>query len=196
MPADAKDVVADWREAWAAYDAEPSVFNGILKAAALGDAGDALCAEVERLRLANQRLREVLLAYVDFHQSCEDHHRDECENPETCVGPTGLPLSVHTSEATPTRSLSEASTVTPAEPSFDAALYQPVPAATSPVVTSTDGLVVSRTRTVKLPVVVMPPVSVTEQLTVVLPRANVEPDAGEHDGVGSGSSSASVAETP
>jgi len=54
---------------------------------------------------------------------------------------------------------------------------------------------VSVTRTVKEPGVVAPKVSVTVQLTVVSPSGNVDPEAGLHVGVGSGSSSGSVAET-
>ena len=76
MPDDAKDVVAEWRTGRGAGLGIVDMYG----------TGDDLCAEVERLRLANRRMREVFLAYVDFHQSCEDHHRDECENPETCVG--------------------------------------------------------------------------------------------------------------
>jgi hypothetical protein len=44
----------------------------------------------------------------------------------------------------------------------------------------TDGRVVSLTVTVKLPVAVLPDESVAEQLTVVVPIGNVEPEAGVH----------------
>jgi hypothetical protein len=45
------------------------------------------------------------------------------------------------------------------------------------------GGVVSRTVTVKLPVALFPAASVAPQLTVVAWIANVEPDAGLHDGL-------------
>jgi hypothetical protein len=45
------------------------------------------------------------------------------------------------------------------------------------------GAVVSTTETVKLPVLVLPRESDTEQFTVVGPSGNVDPDAGLHDGV-------------
>ena len=50
------------------------------------------------------------------------------------------------------------------------------------------GAVVSSTVTVKEPDADCPPESVTEQLTVVVPNAKMDPEMGEHDGVGSGSS--------
>ena len=55
------------------------------------------------------------------------------------------------------------------------------------------GDVVSAIEIVKVPLADRPPPSVTEQETVVVPRAKVEPDAGEQTGVGSGLSSASTA---
>src|SRR5204863_355545 len=45
------------------------------------------------------------------------------------------------------------------------------------------GAVVSCTVTLNVPVAVLPWASVAEQVTVVVPRSNVDPDAGEHDGV-------------
>src|SRR5262249_15143729 len=57
------------------------------------------------------------------------------------------------------------------------------------------GAVVSTTETLKWPVVARPPLSVTEHCTVVSPSGNAEPDAGVHDGAGSGLSSASEAPT-
>ena len=72
---------------------------------------------------------------------------------------------------TPTTSEAEAETVI-------------VPATTAPL----DGLdidaagaVVSRTVTVKLPVAVFPDKSVAEQLTVLVPIANIDPEVGVHD---------------
>jgi hypothetical protein len=50
--------------------------------------------------------------------------------------------------------------------------------------TVTVGGVVSTTVTVKLPLAVFPAASVAEQFTVVVPSANVLPDAGEHVTVG------------
>ncbi len=50
------------------------------------------------------------------------------------------------------------------------------------------------TVTTNEPVATSPPESVTEQATVVVPSGSTEPTAGAHVGVGSGSSSASVAE--
>jgi hypothetical protein len=47
--------------------------------------------------------------------------------------------------------------------------------------------------TLNEPLAVRPPLSVTLQFTVVVPRAKVEPDAGLQVGVGGGASSASVA---
>ena len=55
------------------------------------------------------------------------------------------------------------------------------------------GAAVSTTVTVNAPVVVRPPPSVTVQLTVVAPSSKKDGLAAEHVGVGSGSSSASVA---
>lgn len=60
--------------------------------------------------------------------------------------------------------------------------------------TLSDGGVVSRTRTSKLAVLAFPALSVAEQLTVVCPSRNVEPDADEHV-TGSVPSTASVAVT-
>jgi len=56
MPADAKDAITRWREA--------SGCLGSRKIDVL-EAGEALCAEVERLRLANKRLWEALKAIAD-----------------------------------------------------------------------------------------------------------------------------------
>src|SRR5579884_747327 len=50
-----------------------------------------------------------------------------------------------------------------------------------PVIT---GLVVSRTVTMKLPVAVLPAASVAEQLTAVVPKGKVLPEAGEQVTVG------------
>ena len=52
-----------------------------------------------------------------------------------------------------------------------------------PEVIDTDGAVVSVTVTVKLPLTVLPPASVTLQPTVVVPRGKLDPDGGEQDGV-------------
>jgi hypothetical protein len=57
------------------------------------------------------------------------------------------------------------------------------------------GATESTTVTLNEPVVVSPPESVTEQLTLVVPIANVAPEAGVQVGLGSGLSSASVAPT-
>src|SRR5438445_12436728 len=57
------------------------------------------------------------------------------------------------------------------------------------------GSVVSWTVTWNEASVVRPPPSVTEQATVVVPNANVEPEAGLHVGVGGTASSASDAVT-
>ena len=58
------------------------------------------------------------------------------------------------------------------------------------------GAVVSSTVTMNWPSSVRPPLSVTEQDTVVGPSGRVVPGAGAQTGVGSGASSASVADTP
>ena len=58
------------------------------------------------------------------------------------------------------------------------------------------GSVVSTTVTLKLPFACMPPLSVTEQLTVVSPSGRTQPAAGEQVGVGAGLSSLSEAQTP
>jgi len=57
------------------------------------------------------------------------------------------------------------------------------------------GGVVSCTVTMKLPLDVLPALSVAEQVTTVTPRGNVEPDAGEQV-TGSGPSTLSVALAP
>jgi hypothetical protein len=61
-------------------------------------------------------------------------------------------------------------------------------AAVGPVVmlpgTFTTGAVVSTTAMVKLPVAVRPLASAALQLTVVLPKGNVDPEAGVHVTVG------------
>jgi hypothetical protein len=46
-----------------------------------------------------------------------------------------------------------------------------------------DGAVVSTTLTLNMPEVVSPPLSVTEQLTCVIPNGKTDPEAGEHVGV-------------
>ena len=51
----------------------------------------------------------------------------------------------------------------------------------------------SATETVKEPLAGRLPLSVTEQVTVVVPRGKTQPDTGEQAGVGSGLSSASIA---
>ena len=56
---------------------------------------------------------------------------------------------------------------------------------------SKTGLVVSTTVTLNMPDAERPALSVTEQLTCVIPSEKVEPDAGKHEGAGSGLSSAS-----
>ncbi|MEP6469826.1 MAG: hypothetical protein ABJC24_08660, partial [Chloroflexota bacterium] len=61
--------------------------------------------------------------------------------------------------------------------------------------TVTDGAVVSTTVIVKVAVPVLPAPSVAEQVTVVAPRAKVEPDAGVQD-VETEPLTASVADAP
>ena len=58
------------------------------------------------------------------------------------------------------------------------------------------GSVVSTTVTAKLPLTAIPPLSITEHVTLVVPSASTVPAAGMQVGVGSGSSSASVAPRP
>jgi len=55
MPDDAKDVVAEWRTGRGAGLGIVDMYG----------TGDDLCAEVERLRLANKRLWEALKAIAD-----------------------------------------------------------------------------------------------------------------------------------
>ena len=71
-----------------------------------------------------------------------------------------------------------------------------VPTSMSEGIPWSTGAVVSTTVTLKLPLALRPPPSVTEHATVVVPSGSTDPGAGEQLGVGSGSSSASVAETP
>ena len=87
------------------------------------------------------------------------------------------------------------STVTPGVPSLAPTLYQPDPPTPSLVETATDGSVVSLTLTTNDFVSPSPPLSVTEQVTVVEPSGNVAPELQSQLGTGSGSSSRSVAET-
>src|ERR1044071_4838038 len=117
------------------------------------------------------------------------------ESPVASRVPTLTALSVQVRLVTPTASAVATSTVTPATRSLDAMLNQPNPVGNSAVVMSTVGSVVSRTRTVKLSESLMPPLSVTEQLTVVSPIGKASPELWLHVGVGSGLSSASVAVT-
>lgn len=96
----------------------------------------------------------------------------------------GLQLTVG---AGSTRSVAVAVYVTFTPPARDA--FTVIPDGTL-----SDGGVVSCTSTSKLAVLVLPALSVAEQLTVVCPSRNVEPDAAEH-ATGSVPSAASVAVT-